>query len=976
MGAPLFEPTREVRFGVVLYGGVSLAIYMSGVAQELLAMVRATVAGGLNAAGQCECRLTNDELTGTEAVYRRIAQTIDDKNATDDSPVRVRFVVDIISGSSAGGLNGVFLAKALSTGKSLDSLNHLWIGEGDLDLLINDSKSVDGYPGLTKVDKPESLLNGDRMYALLLQALDRLDDEAPAGAPDPAKVQMVDDIDLWVTTTDLGGFDLPLTPSDPPMTEKKHRTVLHFAFGEEQDEDGTRNDFTAGFNPFLAFAGRATSSFPFAFRPIKLRDIDPIVRASRHRDDDPSGQPPSSWARWKPFFPDYARAHPVVDYTGQNFSDGGDIDNMPFGYVIDTLPKRRSTVPVDRKVLFVDPIPSRPGAAASQDRPDVVSSVIQAVSLGREETIREDLQRIDSHNRTVEHLRWATAAVTETLEQGPGGAPASAEDWLAEGADEAWAQGPGYVAYLRLRFEMLVEEYANSIAGVTWLDESTTRTRALHDLVSAWAMQRYGYPGPGDGAIDDEGRPGKEFLRSFDISFRLRRLMFVAQRANAIYAEDPAGRDDVMALKDALNLTVDKLATYIPALRSRSRPEDLTTNLAALRLTTEDLDSIGKATDRAAAATAILGQDGVMAAFDSFAANIDTFLKAVFDESRRTVLRQLDPVGGSVQAELRGYYDRYARYDEVLYPPLVAAGEVGELRTVEVLRVSPDDSIKLLGPEPPPKLAGVKLGHFGGFLEEGWRRNDIMWGRLDAAERLINATLPAADLTRAALVDEAHYRIIKEAGTAWQPAAETRGPIDTSPTAAAARGTLLKRFSTEFKVPTEVDRPRAAHLAGRASAVIGKMLATLEGDQKSPYTTVMLWVSRIIWGIAELATPQSLGTVLLKHWANLIALVAFAMLLIGAVAQNDSLVTAGWIVLGLVFLTRAIAGTLAAAVRGQWSVVRLLVIAVAAVAIVFLAGLGLRDTARWLRDQACDTDVSVVHRFVPGGCPASATTDT
>ncbi len=33
---PLFTPTQEVRFAVVMYGGVSLAIYINGVVQELL----------------------------------------------------------------------------------------------------------------------------------------------------------------------------------------------------------------------------------------------------------------------------------------------------------------------------------------------------------------------------------------------------------------------------------------------------------------------------------------------------------------------------------------------------------------------------------------------------------------------------------------------------------------------------------------------------------------------------------------------------------------------------------------------------------------------------------------------------------------------------------------------------------------------------------------------------------------------------
>jgi len=34
------EIVKEIRFAVVMYGGVSLAIYINGVAQELLRMVR------------------------------------------------------------------------------------------------------------------------------------------------------------------------------------------------------------------------------------------------------------------------------------------------------------------------------------------------------------------------------------------------------------------------------------------------------------------------------------------------------------------------------------------------------------------------------------------------------------------------------------------------------------------------------------------------------------------------------------------------------------------------------------------------------------------------------------------------------------------------------------------------------------------------------------------------------------------------
>ena len=40
--SPQAEYTQEVRFAIVMYGGVSLAIYINGIAQELLRLVRAT----------------------------------------------------------------------------------------------------------------------------------------------------------------------------------------------------------------------------------------------------------------------------------------------------------------------------------------------------------------------------------------------------------------------------------------------------------------------------------------------------------------------------------------------------------------------------------------------------------------------------------------------------------------------------------------------------------------------------------------------------------------------------------------------------------------------------------------------------------------------------------------------------------------------------------------------------------------------
>src|SRR4029453_3843423 len=59
---------------------------------------------------------------------------------------------------------------------------------------------------------------------------------------------------------------------------------------------------------------------------------------------------------------------------------------------------------------------------------------------------------------------------------------------------------------------------------------------------------------------------------------------------------------------------------------------------------------------------------------------------------------------------------------------------------------------------------GRTLMSFGAFLDESWRRNDMLWGRLDGAERIISALLPRNDDSevRQLLVKKAHLGIINQ----------------------------------------------------------------------------------------------------------------------------------------------------------------------------------------------------------------------
>jgi hypothetical protein len=68
-------------------------------------------------------------------------------------------------------------------------------------------------------------------------------------------------------------------------------------------------------------------------------------------------------------------------------------------------------------------------------------------------------------------------------------------------------------------------------------------------------------------------------------------------------------------------------------------------------------------------------------------------------------------------------------------------GDVGELDAVEVVRVSPRDAHLLDTAFETEKLRGAPLGHFAAFFSREARENDYLWGRLDAAERLLHLLL-------------------------------------------------------------------------------------------------------------------------------------------------------------------------------------------------------------------------------------------
>ena len=93
---------RELRLAIVLYGGSSLAIYMHGTTKELQRLVKASALAERGVAA----------TTASERVYGEMLAKLAERDPAD---VRTRVVVDVVAGTSAGGINGVYLAKASPT---------------------------------------------------------------------------------------------------------------------------------------------------------------------------------------------------------------------------------------------------------------------------------------------------------------------------------------------------------------------------------------------------------------------------------------------------------------------------------------------------------------------------------------------------------------------------------------------------------------------------------------------------------------------------------------------------------------------------------------------------------------------------------------------------------------------------------------------------------------------------------------------
>lgn len=214
----------DLRLALIMNGGVSLAVWMSGVTREI------------------------DRLRRHDGLYGRLLDLV---HATAR--------VDVIAGASAGGLAGTLLGLAVATESEVSSARDLWINRGGFASMLRDPFDPD----------PPSLLYGDDYF--LTEVRDALENICGEAGKHPTGGGAADaqghDLHVIVTTTTLTGVAKGFPDHfGTVIRDFDHRQAFHFKRTrrpEENDFD-LRDDETIA---RLALAGRTTSSFPGAFEP-------------------------------------------------------------------------------------------------------------------------------------------------------------------------------------------------------------------------------------------------------------------------------------------------------------------------------------------------------------------------------------------------------------------------------------------------------------------------------------------------------------------------------------------------------------------------------------------------------------------------------------------------------------------------------------------------------------------------------------
>ena len=801
-------------------GGVSLAVWMGGVAREMNLLQQAS-----------NRRRSQNDRSGSDGAQADagIRQAADDRagnGPASDWDARCRELylkllkllnvtvrTDVLSGTSAGGINAALLGLSSVTGIDLGGLRDLWLTTGSMDMLLRDP----GEPN------PPSLMQGDKvLFSQLYRGIKDFCDsapryEAPAARP-PASTT------VFITTTMSSAETSRFTDDYGTLVPDVDHHGL-FTFDEQalRAAEGKPELIAA-----LALAARSSASFPGAFEPSYVPISSSIGSAS--------GVPehPDMAA-----FANMTRSHWVAD--------GGLLANRPLTPLLAKVFSQPATGQVRRVLAFVVPDGGGTPHTTPESVPDddwkhplTMAAALRA-DLGAQlsQSISSDLEATRAHNERINarhDLRRSLAELGSRLrgdDQQPA-TPQPPSDGLITGRmlrDFQRQQGAG------LAHPLLAE---------------MMRQLTTMQMPAAWAQELA--PGEQGQSVPAEPQMAKTMAQILGCGWQRRQPLRPSSASGAAATagatQSPAAEETaawtewtsarnpyIRAALFGLPVFHAARAAAIQLVRLGYQRATAVSHRSMLAEHRKEIEDASKGltsawTDERLAVRECLDR-AVSTAQDGRPIDLMTVATDLADQKRRALLigdvttpdligdvttpdlktawRRLavtvqsllaelqpltDPDGRVSRAEAAGAIGAYLRYfgttpqapqlaDQLLKLLLaeraLLPAETEFDQPVEFVQFSANTRT-LLAPEdgsvPAPeqldsatKLRGMELHHFAAFYKSSWRAWDWMWGRLDGCGWLVHILL---DPRRILAVVEDQSDVYKEGQRAKTFAAELR----------------------------------------------------------------------------------------------------------------------------------------------------------------------------------------------------------
>ncbi len=759
---------REIRLGLVVYGGLSLAIYMNGVCREFYNAVRG------------------------RGIYKLI-------KALTDSDI----VVDIMSGTSAGGINGVLLSYALTNStkdKVVDfaEFADIWCEDADILKLMRQPDN--------NASQVESIFDGEGYYQNHLKSAFDKAQNNQVNAPKDEWLSEFNELDLFVTGTDVSGRVYKVFDDTGSVIEiKDHHTLFHLKyrqgrkepFNAKNDRDSLIQLTSEQTHQALAKLCRITSCFPLAFSAI---DVE-------LKGNNPVEQKLVEWGQLdKRELPDKLPQNGYYIY----FVDGGVLDNRPFSYTVKEMYYRTANRPVERKLFYIDPNPERftdknNPAFNNTPKPNTWQVIEDSlIGIPTYESIGKDLQLIIDHNEKVSRYK----SILKNVETNPNFRDLN----LSE-------DNPQEEIYMRCRLislrdrilplvlRMEQDSVANFDKQAQVLEKTanmlTERLMSTEEKnIREQILQAFG-----------------EQIRNLDVQYALRKHFYIIKKLCQLLEQEPNhveykklqilsnNLSRQIKILEVIQAALDMLLSYPQVSQSfynllaqsksdNQLREQFYARLVRLHRFLLDIKGLENVSTEVAQqdyleaipadffqtlpskakeldAAVWLPRQQISSVFAQLkqkvnqVADSDSLEKIWVDDRFKydgkenedfcTILLQVELATSALinasqvsnLKELGEEFQKFRDLDRVLYP-FEYLTDISEKEKIQTIRISPNDAQMGLGKgkDVNTKLAGKTLHAFGGFFKKSWRSNDILWGRLDGMNRIIEALVTSEAVKR------------------------------------------------------------------------------------------------------------------------------------------------------------------------------------------------------------------------------------